>query len=96
MVVIKVVEYGKKISALIGIFSIMIIAFWGTDYLLYILYIKKSKLFIPCFILFLLMMSLFSGIITKFNLANKIIASSIVFFSVFISLVILRVTLPYL
>lgn len=87
---------GKKIGSLIGIVSIMITVFCTTEYLTYILYIKKNKLYIPCFILFLSTMSLFIGIMNKFDLANKIITPSIVFLAVLISLVILRVTLPYL
>lgn len=86
----------KKISCLIEIILILIFAFWGTEYLLYTLFIKESKLFIPCFILFLIMVSLLIGIVNKFDLPNKIIAPSIVLFAVFVSLGILKVTLPYL
>ncbi len=86
----------KKISYLIGIILIIIFAFWATEYLLYTLFIKGSKLFILCFLLFLLMVSLFVGIINKFDLPNKIIAPIIVLFAVLVSLGILKVTLPYL
>lgn len=88
----------KNIRNLIGIFSVMIIAFCGTEYLTYIFYSKKSKLFIPCFILFLLMVSLSNGIMNKFIILpyKIIIVPIIVLFAVFISLAILKVTLPYL
>jgi hypothetical protein len=76
----------------------MIIAFCGTEYLTYIFLSKKSKLFIPCFLLFLLMVSMSIEIMQKFIiLPNKIIiVPIIVLFAVFISLVILKFILPYL
>lgn len=84
----------EKINCCIGMILVMIFAFWGTEYLLYTLFVRKSKLFIFCFILFLLMVSFFIGIVNKFNLPNKIVAPALVLFSVFIGLGILKVTLP--
>ncbi len=87
---------GKKIGFFIGMILIMIFAFWGAEYLLYTLFIKESKLFILCFILYLLMVSLFIGVANKFDLPNKILAPSIVLFVVLVSLGILKATLPLL
>jgi len=81
---------------LIIMFLIMVFAFWGIECLLYILMIKESKLFIPCDILFIAMVTLFIQKFIKFDLPHKIIAPIIVLGAVFAALGILKVTIPLL
>ena len=76
----------KKLIQIVGVTLILSFSFLGTEYLLYSLFIKESKLFFPFFVLFLLIVTLLINILNRLDLVSKHISPLIVLLSVFIGL----------
>ncbi len=76
----------KRLIQIVGITLILSFTFLGTEFLLYSLFIKDSKLFFPSFILFLLIVALLINTLNRIDLMSKHISPMIVLLSVLIGL----------
>lgn len=86
----------KKIIYILGLLFIMTFNFFCIEYICYVVYASKYKVFYLFFILYFTIMHLLIKCLDKLNLFNKPINTLLVLLSMFMSLGVLKLFLIYM